>query len=122
MHELGITRNIVAIVAEHAKGRVVQRVTLDIGKLSGVDAQAIRFCFEVVAKGTLIDGARLELRETDGRGRCRGCQAEFPTPTLYASCACGSREIERLAGEELMVREIELEADLIPDFSLSARA
>ena len=33
MHELGITRNIVAIVLEEAKGRKVKRVTLEVGKL-----------------------------------------------------------------------------------------
>ena len=45
MHELGISRNIVAIVGDAAKGRRVRRVTLEIGKLSGVMADAIVFCF-----------------------------------------------------------------------------
>ncbi len=62
MHELGITRNIVAIVAEAAKGRPVRRVTLEIGKLSGVMSEAIAFCFDVVAQGTPLEGAALEIR------------------------------------------------------------
>jgi len=40
MHELGITRNIVAIVGDAANGRRVRRVMLDIGKLSGVMSEA----------------------------------------------------------------------------------
>ena len=52
MHELGITRNIVAIVSEHAKGCKVARVALDVGRLSGVMSDAIRFSFDVVAPGT----------------------------------------------------------------------
>jgi hydrogenase nickel incorporation protein HypA/HybF len=107
MHELGITQNIVAIVAEHANGRPVARVRVEVGKLSGVMSDAIRFCFDVVAKGTCLEGAELELIEIDGRGRCRACQSEFPTPDLFTACSCGSRNIERLAGEELNIREFE---------------
>jgi len=61
MHELGITRNIVAIVGEAAKGRRVVRVTLEVGALSGVMTDAIAFCFDVVAKGTPVEGAVLDI-------------------------------------------------------------
>ena len=66
MHELSITRNIVAIVSDCAQGRRVRRVTLEVGKLSGVTTDAISFCFDVVAQGTLAEGARLVIRRTDG--------------------------------------------------------
>jgi hydrogenase nickel incorporation protein HypA/HybF len=111
MHELGITRNIVAIVAEHAAGRKVTRVALDVGRLSGVMSDAIRFSFDVVAQGTSIEGARLDIRDIDGRGRCRQCHAEFSTPALFTPCGCGSRDVERIAGEELKVREFEFETE-----------
>ena len=111
MHELGITRNVVAIVAEAAKGRRVRRVTLDVGKFSGVMADAIRFCFDTVTPGTALEGATLEIREIEGRARCCTCGAEFATTTLYAPCACGSRDIQRLAGEELKIRTMELEEE-----------
>ena len=66
MHELSITQNLVAIVEEHAQGQHVQRVTFAIGKLSGVMADAIRFCFEACTKNTLLAGARLEILEPEG--------------------------------------------------------
>ncbi len=109
MHELGITQNIVAIVGEAAKGRRVKRVTIEVGRLSGVVGDAIAFCFDVVAKGTVLDGAILEIREIEGAARCRACGAEFATPTLFASCACGSRDVVRLRGEELSIKTMELE-------------
>lgn len=109
MHELGITRNVVAIVAEHAAGRKVTRVALDIGRLSGVMSEAIRFSFDVVAQGTTLEGARLDIRDIEGRARCRLCDGEFTTPTLYTSCSCGSSDVERIAGEEIKVREFEFE-------------
>ena len=109
MHELGITRNIVSIVEEAAKGRRVKRVTLDVGQLAGVMPDAIAFCFDIVAKGTLLDGARLDISRIAGRGRCRACGEAFDTATLFQACVCGSRAIERLHGEELKIREMELE-------------
>ncbi|MGA2126681.1 MAG: hydrogenase maturation nickel metallochaperone HypA [Xanthobacteraceae bacterium] len=109
MHELGITRNIVAIVGDAAGGRRVSRVTVEIGKLSGVMAEAVAFCFEVVASGTGLDGATLEIREIEGRARCLACGGEFAVHTLYAPCSCGSRRIVVLAGEELKIKTMELE-------------
>jgi hydrogenase nickel incorporation protein HypA/HybF len=109
MHELSITRNIVAIVSDCAQGRRVRRVTLDVGKLSGVMTGAIAFCFDVVAKDTVLEGATLDIREVEGRARCTACGAEFDMPTLYTACACGSRRLNRLQGEELKIRTMELE-------------
>jgi hydrogenase nickel incorporation protein HypA/HybF len=109
VHELGITQSIVAIVGEAAKGRRVKRVTLEVGRFSGVMSDAIAFCFDVVAKGTVLDGAVLDIQEIDGAARCRACGVEFATPTLFAPCACGSRDIIRLRGEELKIKTMELE-------------
>jgi hydrogenase nickel incorporation protein HypA/HybF len=109
MHELGIARNIVGIVSEAADGRPVTRVTVEIGALSGVLAEAIAFCFEVAAEGTAMEGAALEIIRVEGRARCRSCGAEFATPAHYTPCPCGSRQSERLAGEELRIKTMELE-------------
>jgi hydrogenase nickel incorporation protein HypA/HybF len=109
VHELGITRNIVAIVGDAAKGRAVRRVTLEVGKLSGVMPDALLFCFDVVAKGTVLDGATLDIREIAGRARCDHCREEFETATLVTPCVCGSRQLTRLAGEELKIKTMELE-------------
>ena len=109
MHELGITRNIIALVSEAAEGRRIWQVTLEIGSLSGVMADAIAFCFDAVAQGTPLEGAKLDIREIDGRGECSACGAEFAMQTLYTPCPCGSRSIKRLHGEELTVKTMELE-------------
>jgi hydrogenase nickel incorporation protein HypA/HybF len=108
MHELGITRNIVAIVGEAAHGRPVRRVTLEVGKLSGVMHDAIAFCFDVVSQETALEGAILEIHEIEGRARCCACGAEFDTATLFTPCHCGSRLVVRLQGEELKIKSMEL--------------
>lgn len=113
MHELGIARNIVAIVGDAAKGRRVRRVTLEVGKLSGVMSDAIAFCFETVAKGTVLEGAALEIMHIEGWASCKACSAEFVTETLVATCACGSNRLTRLRGEELNIKSMELETEVV---------
>ena len=106
MHELSITRNIVAIVSERANGAKVTRVTLEVGKLSAVIPEAIRFCFDVVAQGTVLEGARLEVIEVPGRGRCRVCGLDVELRQLVERCACGSSDLDRLTGEELTIKQM----------------
>jgi len=111
MHELALTQSIVEMVAEHAQGRTVKRVTLEVGKLTCVMPEALRFCFDLVAAGTAIDGAMLDIREIEGRARCVSCGVEFVQNTLYTTCPCGARYFARIAGEELRIKEYELAFD-----------
>ena len=67
MHELSITRNVVAIVSERAEGQRVTRVRLEIGRLTAVMPDSIRFCFDICAQGTPLEGAELEIVESDGQ-------------------------------------------------------
>lgn len=108
MHELGITRSVVSIVMEHAQGRAVSRVVLEIGSLAGVMSDAVLFCFDVVVKGTPLEGATLEIRHIEARARCHDCGETFAQTTLFDPCPCGSRSVERISGEELNIKEFEL--------------
>ena len=108
MHELSITRNIVAIVSEAAAGRRVTSVRLEIGQLSAVMPEAVRFCFDVCAQGTVLEGARLEIDSIAGRGVCNRCAAEIPLTQLAGRCGCGSLDIRGVAGTELKVKEMEV--------------
>ena len=66
MHELALTHEIVAIVCQAAGERRVHRVTLEIGELSCAAPESITFCFDVIARGTCAEGARLDIRRTEG--------------------------------------------------------
>jgi hydrogenase nickel incorporation protein HypA/HybF len=108
VHELGITQEVVAIAAETARGRRVARVVLEVGRLSGVLPDAVRFCFEPCAEGTAVEGAVLEIIETPGRAKCRACGGEVSLDRPFGRCACGCTDLEWLSGDELRVRELEL--------------
>jgi hydrogenase nickel incorporation protein HypA/HybF len=109
MHELAVTCGVVELVREAAKGRRVLRVTVEIGKLSGVVPDAVAFCFPVATKGTSLEEAELEIREVDGFARCSICDREFPTPSMMTICRCGSSRLTRIRGEELNLKSIEVE-------------
>jgi len=109
MHEMGITQSIVAIVTEQAAGRKVKRVTLEIGKLAAIMPDSIRFCFDVMAQGSALEGAALDIVEIPGRARCRDCGSELMLADMFDRCGCGSRSLERLAGQELNIKSMELE-------------
>ena len=51
-------------MTKHAAGAKVNRVVLEIGKLSAVLPDAVRFCFELCSEGTVVEGAELEIIET----------------------------------------------------------
>jgi hydrogenase nickel incorporation protein HypA/HybF len=109
MHELGITQNIVAIVAENANGAKVMRVQLEIGKLTAIMPDAIKFCFDVCSQSTVLEGAKLEIIEISGLAKCRQCGAIIPLNQPFGICECGSRELNIIAGEELKIKEMEIE-------------
>ena len=108
MHELGITQNIVAIVSEKAGEQKVTRVKLEIGMLSAIVPDAIRFCFDVCAQGTRLEGATLEIDEIAGRGKCKECGEEMQLSLLAETCLCGSQDIMCVAGQELNIKEMEV--------------
>jgi hydrogenase nickel incorporation protein HypA/HybF len=109
MHELGITQEIIEIVSEFSKGAKVTRVVLEIGKLSAILPDAVRFCFDLCSEGTVAEGARLEILEIPRQARCRECGALMTLDRPFGRCGCGNSDLEWLAGEELRIKEMEVD-------------
>ena len=109
MHELAITQEIVDLVCARAAGAKVKRVVVEIGKLSAVLPDAVRFCFGLCAEGTVAEGARLDILQPPGRARCRSCAAEIKLERVVGQCPCGSTDLDWLSGEELNVKAMEVE-------------
>jgi hydrogenase nickel incorporation protein HypA/HybF len=110
LHELAIADSVVRIASRHAEGRQVEKVYLKVGHLRQVVPSALTFSFELVAQGTPVEGAELELEEVPVAGKCRGCGAEARPTEFPLQCgACGSFDLEIVQGEELYVESLELE-------------
>ena len=110
MHELSLADAVVAIARDHARGRRVSAVDVRIGQLRQVVPDALAFAFELVAAGTEVEGAALEVEHVPVRVRCARCNAESEAPEFPLACeGCGSVDVEVVAGEELQVESLELE-------------
>jgi hydrogenase nickel incorporation protein HypA/HybF len=111
MHELSITRNMVAIVSERAQGLKVTRVRLEVGRLSAVMPDAIRFCFDICAADTPLAGASLQIDVIPGLGLCTNCGTEVALECLVGRCPrCGTTSLKLLAGQELNIKDMEVES------------
>jgi hydrogenase nickel incorporation protein HypA/HybF len=108
MHELAITESVVATVAERLPGSRVTGVRLEIGALSGVVADSVRFCFDVVTEGTNLEGASLQIDEPPGRCLCRGCGTEFAPDWPIMACPCGSADVAVLSGQDLRIVSVQV--------------
>ena len=110
MHELSIAESVVQIASRHANGRRVTKVWLKVGHLRQVVPSALAFGFELVAEGTPVEGAELEMENVPATGLCSNCRAESRLETFPLQCgACGNFDLELLTGEELLVESLELE-------------
>lgn len=108
MHEVGLMESALGAVLGQARShgaRRVHRIVLRIGTLAGVDAGALRFAFEALARDPVVAGAELEIRPVPARAYCGACADEFEVETgvIFACPRCG-----RLSGEIRQGRELEL--------------
>ncbi len=111
MHELSIASALVATVEKHADGRPVAVVNLRVGTMRQVVPDSLEFYFDFVTKGTVCDGARLDIEVVPARLRCDECGDEWRLDEPLFRCGCGSTEVEIVAGNELEVESIEIEED-----------
>ena len=108
MHELAITESVVSAVTGRLPDAKITCVCLEIGAMSGVVADSVRFCFDLVTEGTSLEGARLEITEPPALARCRVCAAEFEPDRQIALCRCGSADVTVLAGQELKITSVQV--------------
>lgn len=108
MHEMDITRAVVAAVVDKAGESRVRTVRLRIGRHADVVPDAVRFCFDTVAAGTAAAGARLVIDESRGKAECQACGADFGVEDLFLGCDCGSLDVRVVQADELVVTGVEV--------------
>ena len=113
MHEMSLAESIRQIVETSGRTqgfKVVRRVVLEIGRLSSVEPEALRFCFDAVSRDSIMHGADLAIEEVPGQAWCMSCAASISIPELGAACPlCGGYQIQVTGGTEMRVKELEVD-------------
>jgi len=110
MHEMSIAEGVLGIVRETARNGGIARVSavrLEIGALAAVEPAALRFCFDAVTRGSLAEGAALDIDEISGAAWCFGCSDTVPLKARGEPCPrCGKAALTVTAGTEMRVKDI----------------
>lgn len=113
MHEFSIAQNIMGIIlaeARKAKAQKVLKVHLRIGELAQVFPDSLSFCFELLSKGTIAEGATLNIEKVPIMGYCPQCNKTFLVENNQYLCKnCGNLKIELITGRELQINHLEIE-------------
>lgn len=112
MHEMSLCEGMLDILKQQAHEQnysVVKTVFLEIGKLSNVEPDAMRFAFPIVTKGSLAENATLEIIEVAGQAWCMQCEQNVVINQRYDGCPlCESHQLQITDGEQMRVRELEV--------------
>lgn len=112
MHELALCQSVVDSLREQARIHGFERITtvrLAIGALSCVSADAIEFCFSAVCRGTLAEGAKLELMRLPGEAWCLDCCVPMMIEDRHQACGqCGGHRLRVTQGDEMLIKELEV--------------
>ena len=113
MHEMSLCESVLRVIEEQARENKfshVNTVRLEIGALAGVEIEAMRFGFDVVTKGSVADGASLEIIQLPGKAWCMQCSKNVVVKQRFDACPeCGSHQLQLVGGEELRIKELEVD-------------
>jgi hydrogenase nickel incorporation protein HypA/HybF len=113
MHELSLAQSIVDLIEEQRAGERfahVRTIRVAVGQLSSVDPRALEFGFEVVARGTVAEGATLAIDRPPGRAFCTDCSDTVEIASQADACPiCAGHRWMVVGGQELRVIDLEVE-------------
>ncbi|HRY07387.1 MAG TPA: hydrogenase maturation nickel metallochaperone HypA [Hyphomicrobiaceae bacterium] len=113
MHEMALCESIRTTLEEQSRLHgftKVARVSLEVGPLSGVEIDALRFGFDVVMRGSVAQAAQLDIIECPAQAWCMACSQTVPIKARFDPCVkCGSYQLQVTGGEELRIKELEVE-------------
>jgi len=113
MHEMSLCESVLQIMEDQASAQSfgqVKRVWLEVGQLSGVEVEALRFAFDVVTRNSIADGAGLEIIDVPGQAWCMQCGETVEVTQRFDPCPkCGGYQLQVTGGTEMRVKELEVE-------------
>ena len=111
MHEMSITRNLIAVAEKAARdngAEAVVGIRIGVGRYSGIIPEYVVRCFDILKPGTIAEEASLSFEELPTRIRCRQCGAEDEPDEATSGCRhCGASDVQMISGFDAAIISIE---------------
>jgi hydrogenase nickel incorporation protein HypA/HybF len=109
---MALAEGVLQLIEDAAREQDFARVSavwLEIGQLSGVEVEAMKFCFDAVTRDSIAAGATLEIIAVPGTGWCMACARTVPMAEVFGACPqCGGYQMQVTGGTEMRVKELEV--------------
>lgn len=113
MHEMSIAKSLIDIIHEEMaknNARILRTVSLNVGEMSAVVPESLKFCFSILTAKTALEGVRLIMNIVPLKGCCQECEGIFKIENFRFICPiCGSDQVETIEGRDLSIVEMEVE-------------
>ncbi|MEI6140320.1 MAG: hydrogenase maturation nickel metallochaperone HypA [Mariniphaga sp.] len=103
MHELSLAYEVIELAKrEVVKNKVttIFEMEIEVGDLSGVEADAFQSALEMIAKSTLLEHTLFHINRQPATGRCSTCDLEFEMKERMATCPTCHRFPSQISGGE----------------------
>lgn len=115
MHEIGIMDQTLEIAIKNAQAqnaKKIKKMTIEIGKISGVVPEALEFAFDVVSKNTIAENADLIINHIPVICYCNYCQKNFSPQEWFFECPnCLEFSNNIIQGKEIKLVSVEIDFD-----------
>ncbi len=112
MHELSLCQDLIdqlTRLANQNDAVAVARIEVQVGVLSGVEAELFETAFTLAKQGSVAETAELLTEVTGPRVACRSCGETSAVPPNKLVCpVCGSLGTDLVGGHELILARVEL--------------
>jgi hydrogenase nickel incorporation protein HypA/HybF len=113
MHEFSLAIEVINLAQREAEknlAETIQEITIEVGDLSGVEAEAFESALELLVKESILKKATINIVRTSGKGKCNACDYEFEMNFRMATCPkCQCFPSEISGGEEFKVVSLVVE-------------
>lgn len=112
MHEYSIVSSLLSLCEKEAKkqnAKFIKKLTVRLGRLSGVEPHLLKTCFDVFKEDTICHNAILILKIIEVKLFCHSCQKEYVILDNNFLChVCQSDETNIVNGQEMLLESIEI--------------
>lgn len=112
MHELGVANEILDVALSEADRNAAKKVTsirLRVGVLRAIEPENLSFLFGHLSRGTVAEGALLEIEEDPVRVECAACGVSEARSFTIECPRCNGSPVSVTGGDSLLILSLDID-------------